>query len=101
MLKITEKNFVIIITITLKQLSHSSIIMTEEVEQPELKECQLCHQMLPKDQFYKRKDRNGEYNWKTSYCKSCCLKSVVETRKNNPEHYNEYNKEYLSQCNTR
>ena len=35
--------------------------MTEEVDQPELKECQLCHQMLPKDHFYKRKDRNGEY----------------------------------------
>jgi hypothetical protein len=29
--------------------------MTEEVEKPELKECQLCHQILPKDQFYKRK----------------------------------------------
>jgi hypothetical protein len=63
----------------------------------ELKECQLCHQMLPISSFYKRKDRNGGYNWKTSYCKECCLQNVVETRKNNPEHYNEYNKEYLSQ----
>ena len=32
-------------------------------ESKELKECQLCHQMLPKEQFYKRKDRNGEYNF--------------------------------------
>ncbi len=38
--------------------------MTEE-----LKECQLCHKSFPKSNFYKRKDRNGEYNWKTSYCK--------------------------------
>ena len=32
--------------------------MTEEVEQTELKQCQLCYQMLSKDQFYKRNDRN-------------------------------------------
>ena len=32
--------------------------MTEEVKQLELKECQLCHQMLSKEQFYKRNDRN-------------------------------------------
>ena len=31
--------------------------MTEE-----LKECQLCHKSFPKSNFYKRKDRNGEYN---------------------------------------
>ena len=37
--------------------------MTEE-----LKECQLCHQMLPKSDFYKRKDRDGEYTWTMSYC---------------------------------
>ena len=42
--------------------------MAENTE--ELKECQLCHQMLPKDQFYKRKDRNGEYNWTMSYCRT-------------------------------
>ena len=28
--------------------------MAENTE--ELKECQLCHQMLSKDQFYKRKE---------------------------------------------
>lgn len=28
----------------------------------ELKECQLCHQILPISSFYKRKDRDGEYN---------------------------------------
>ena len=44
-------------------------------ESKELKECQLCHQMLPKDQFYKRKDINGEYNWTISYCGKCDLKS--------------------------
>jgi hypothetical protein len=68
--------------------------MTEEVK---LKECQLCHQMLPKEQFYKRKDRDGKQNWTMSYCPPCCLKNVVETRQKNPEHYKEYNKEYLSQ----
>jgi hypothetical protein len=69
-------------------------------ENKELKECQLCHQIFSKDQFYKRKDRDGEPNWKTSYCKECCLKNVVETRQKNPEHYKEYNKEYLSQYYT-
>ena len=39
--------------------------MTEEVK---LKECQLCHQILPISSFYKRKDRNGKYNWTMSYC---------------------------------
>ena len=63
-------------------------------DKPELKECQLCHQMLPKDQFYKRKDRNGEYNWKTSYCKSCEVKKVNDYREENREKYNNYNNEY-------
>jgi len=65
--------------------------MTEE-----LKECQLCHKSFPKSNFYKRKDRNGEYNWKTSYCKSCEIKKGKETRKNNPEHYRKYKKEYTN-----
>ena len=62
--------------------------MTEE-----LKECQLCHKSFPKYNFYKRKDRNGEYNWKTSYCKSCEIKkerkqekiiqNIIENIKNN------------------
>jgi 5'-3' exonuclease len=63
----------------------------------ELKECQLCHQILPKSDFYKRKDRDGEYTWTMSYCTSCSLQNVIETRQKNPEHYKEYNKEYLSQ----
>jgi Pyruvate/2-oxoacid:ferredoxin oxidoreductase delta subunit len=45
--------------------------MTEEVE---VKECQLCHRMLPKEQFYKRKDRDGEHTWVVSYCKECEIK---------------------------
>jgi len=83
-----------LILITLKQLSHNSIIMDEEVKQSELKECQLCHQMIPKEQFYKRKDRNGEYNWKTSYCKSCEVKKVNEYREENIEKYKKYNNKY-------
>ena len=66
--------------------------MAEEVK-PELKECQLCHQMLPKEQFYKRKDRNGEYNWTMSYCGSCNVEKTKESRHKNPEHYKEYYKE--------
>jgi hypothetical protein len=44
-----------------------------------LKECQLCHQMLPKEQFYKRKDRNGNPNWTMSYCGSCDNIKVKES----------------------
>ena len=49
--------------------------MAENKEEVELKECQLCHQMLPKEQFYKRKDRNGEYNW-TMSCSPCNLEKT-------------------------
>ena len=49
-------------------------------ENKELKECQLCHQMLSKDQFYKRKDRNGEYNWTMSYCGPCDAIKAAESR---------------------
>ena len=64
--------------------------MTEDV----LKECRLCHQMLPVDQFYDRKDRDGEYNWKTSYCKSCDIEHSKQQKKKNPDKYKEY-------CNNR
>ena len=63
--------------------------MTEEVKQPELKECQLCHQMLPKEQFYKRKDRYGEYSWKTSYCKPCEINKSNKYKKENKEKFRE------------
>ena len=61
-------------------------------ENKELKECQLCHQMLPKEQFYKRKDRNGEYNWTISYCGACNVEKTKESRHKNSEHYKEYSK---------
>ena len=56
-------------------------------ENKELKECQLCHQMLPKDQFYKRKDRDGEPNWTMSYCTHCDIKRINNTKKKNPDKY--------------
>ena len=60
----------------------------------ETKECQMCHQVFPIDNFYKRKDRNGEYTWKTSYCSKCDVEKVKESRQKNPEHYREYKKNY-------
>ena len=63
--------------------------MTEEVE---LKECQLCHQTLPKDQFYKRKDRDGEHNWTMSYCGPCDSKKAAVSRSKKPEYYKNYYK---------
>jgi len=71
--------------------------MMEEVKQLELKECQLCHQMLPKDQFYKRKDRNGEYNWTVSYCKECETKKANNYREENRDTYNKYHKQYSTE----
>ena len=65
-------------------------------ENKELKECQLCNQLLPKDQFYKRKDRNGEYNWKTSYCKLCEVKKVKDYKTKDPNNYKEYNRQQSS-----
>jgi hypothetical protein len=62
-----------------------------------LKECQLCHQMLPKEQFYKRKDRAGEPNWKVSYCKPCKYLEVNQDRKNNIDNYRKYQKEYSNE----
>ena len=63
--------------------------MAEEVKQAKLKECQLCNQMLPKDQFYKRKDRNGEYTWTVSYCKECDIKKVNQYQRDNKEKFRE------------
>ena len=59
-------------------------------ELTELKECQLCHQMLPKSLFYKRKDRDGNYTWIMSYCGACDNIKVKESRSKNPEYYKEY-----------
>jgi hypothetical protein len=60
----------------------------------EIKECQLCHQMLPMSSFYKRKDRNGEYNWTMSYCGKCDLEKVKQSKAKNPDYYREQNNEY-------
>ena len=64
------------------------------VEEVKLKKCQLCHQMLPISSFYKRKDRNGKYNWTVSYCKSCKYTQVNNNREQNIEKYRTYQKEY-------
>ena len=61
-----------------------------------MEECQMCHQVFPKSEFYKRKDRHGEYNWTISYCKKCEVEKCKITRYNNPEHYQEYKKEYTN-----
>ena len=74
----------------MEELTENSVINT-------LKECQMCHQVLPKSEFYKRKDRNGEFGWIASYCKKCEVEKVKETREKNPEHYNKYNREYLNE----
>ena len=58
------------------------------------KECQSCHQVFPKDSFYKRKDRNGEHSWQVSYCCSCNTRKVKECKVKNPEHYKQYNNNY-------
>ena len=63
-------------------------------ESKELKECHLCHQMLPKDQFYKRKDRDGNSNWTMSYCGPCDLKKVKQSKAKKPEYYKEYINKY-------
>mgnify|MGYP001095221801 CR=1 FL=1 len=65
--------------------------MAENTE--DLKECQLCHQMLHMSSFYKRKDRDGEHNWKRSYCEKCDVKINSISRAKNPEHYREYYKQ--------
>ena len=68
--------------------------MTEERAQAA--ECQLCHQMIPKSDFYKRKDNgvvDGEHNWIRSYCDQCDFKINSISRTKNPEHYREYYKQ--------
>ena len=59
-----------------------------------LKECQLCHQMFPKSDFYKRKDRDGEYTWTMSYCSPCDILKVKQSKAKKPEHYKEYVNKY-------
>ena len=64
------------------------------MEESTEKECQMCHQVFPKSEFYKRKDRNGEYNWTMSYCGSCDIIKVKQSKVKNPEHYREYINKY-------
>ena len=59
-----------------------------------LHECQICNQILPKSEFYKKKDINNIYDLTILYCKTCKLEKGKMTRFNNPEHYREYIKEY-------
>ncbi len=61
-------------------------------ESSEMKQCQKCHNEFPREDFYKRQDRNGEYKWKMSYCKKCSMLLCKEARKKNPEKFKEYNK---------
>ena len=61
--------------------------MTEQI-----KECQMCHEVFPRDSFYKRKNRAGEYTWTISYCKSCNHTRLNNLKNQNPDHYKEYNK---------
>lgn len=55
--------------------------------------------MLSISSFYKRKNINGEYNWKTSYCKSCKYIQVNNDRDQNIEKYRTYQKEYGNNYN--
>lgn len=64
--------------------------MAEEV----LKECQLCHKLLPKENFYDRKDRNGEYTWKRSYCGSCNNIIISKSKSKKADYYREKNNDY-------
>ena len=59
-----------------------------------LKECQMCKKHLTLDHFYKRKNRKGEYSWKTSYCKPCKYIQVNADRKQHIQSYRTYQKEY-------
>jgi hypothetical protein len=54
--------------------------------------------MFPTDQFYKRKDRNGEYKWTISYCDSCNVEKTKESRHKNPEYYKERSKNCFIIC---
>jgi hypothetical protein len=62
----------------------------------ELKKCQKCHQEYPKEEFYKRQDRNGEYKWKTSYCKKCSYERMRDDRLKHADKYKLYYKEYTN-----
>ena len=71
----------------MEELTENSLINT-------LKECQMCHQVFPKSEFYKRKDRNGEFGWIASYCKKCDMEQSKQQKKKDPEKYKNY-------CNNR
>ena len=70
--------------------------MTEE--EVELKEYQLCYQSLPKEQLYKRKDKDGEPKWTMSYCCPYDAIKASESRSKKPEYYKKYRKDkYIEQ----
>jgi len=53
-----------------------------------LKVCQMCKKHLTLDHFYRRKNRKGEYSWKTSYCKSCDIQKKNKYQAQNKDVYN-------------
>ena len=70
-------------------LNECQNLQNSNIPSTKLKECQLCHQLLPEDKLYKRKDRNGEPNWKVSYCKECEINKSNKYKKENKEIFRE------------
>ena len=83
----------------------NSALLNSNIPSAKLKECQLCHLIFPIEQFYKRKDRDGEYTWTMSYCGPCDMVKVKQSKVKNPEHYkeyiNKYNNDYYHQYKDR
>ena len=62
----------------------------------ELKECQECHQIFPRDEFRKRKDRQGEMNWVIAYCNKCHSTRISQSRNKKKEKYKKYGREHFN-----
>jgi len=63
-------------------------------DQNKTKKCNKCHFIFPIEKFYKRKDRQGNYTWRASYCRKCLTILKNQSYTNNKKYYRKYNREY-------
>lgn len=53
------------------------------------KKCNKCFLIFPINEFYRRKDRQGNYTWRMSYCKNCMRIKKNESVAKNRKYYND------------
>ena len=68
--------------------------ISENEYSEEMKECQKCGLIQPREKFSKKQDRKGTYTWKQSYCGKCLGQISLKWRAKHKDSYKKYRKTY-------